>query len=90
VEVEEEVVGAEQQEEQLPNLPPRLVGEVLDPLQRFHHRGASRSNLRGRDLIDRRCLLRTTSLNVSFDNNRLEILAIIDFFDLGDDFIFFE
>ena len=90
MEVEEEVVGAEQQEEQLPNLPPRLVGEVLDPLQRSHHRGASRSSLRGKDLIDRMCLLQTTSLNVSSVNNRLEKLAIIDFFDLGDDFIFLE
>jgi hypothetical protein len=55
-------VEAEQQEEQLPNPLPRLVEEVLDPLQRFLHRVASRSSLRGRDLIDRLCLLRTTSL----------------------------
>jgi hypothetical protein len=89
--VEEEVVEAEQQEEQLPNPLPRLVGEVLDPLQRFLHRVASRSSLRGRDLIDRLCLLRTTSLGLASSYSEMEgELAIVDFLDLGDDFIFFE
>ena len=55
-------MGVEQQEEQLPNPLLRLVEEVLDPLQRFHRREASRSSLKGRDLIDQLCLLRTTSL----------------------------